>query len=86
MNKDLRFFAYYAALQMIKEDLNVPDLFVIIKEIFTIDREFYLKYIIEHMFHLKPANSIIVCQIFLSYMKIFVILHKFLLQFIAKKF
>ena len=43
MNKDLRFFAHYAALQLVIEGSNIPDLIDIINEMFDTDRRISFK-------------------------------------------
>ena len=50
MDESLKFFAHYAALQLVIEGLNIPDAIDIIKEIFDSDRKFLLASLIEDLF------------------------------------
>ena len=63
MNKDLRFFAHYAALQLVVEGSNILSLIGIIEEMFLIDREFRLKSIVERLFTSRLVSVTILHQI-----------------------
>ncbi|CAF3892546.1 unnamed protein product, partial [Rotaria sp. Silwood1] len=65
-DEDLRLFAYYAALMLVIEGADIPDAIDIINEMFVNDSEFCLKNVIQHLFILRPANPIIVRQIFVT--------------------
>jgi hypothetical protein len=69
MNKDLRFFAHYAALQLVVQGSNIPNLIDIIEEIFLIDHEFRLKSVVECLF-ISPLVNLTILH------KILVILHR----------
>jgi hypothetical protein len=54
--KTLVFFALYAALQLITEGSDIPDLTDIINEMVDIDSEFRLKLIVNHLLGSQFAN------------------------------
>jgi hypothetical protein len=64
MDKDLKFFAYYAALQLIIEGSNIPDLIDVIREMVLIDSIFHMMIIfINRLFNSALVNSFVLSQI-----------------------
>lgn len=63
MNEDLKFFAHYAALQLVLEGSNIPCLIDIIEEMFLVDREFRLKSVVERLFISRSASLTMLNQI-----------------------
>jgi hypothetical protein len=66
MNKDLIFFAQYAALQLTIEGNNVPDLIDIINNMFNSDTELDLPYFIERLFNSRYVKSNTIRQIIIG--------------------
>ncbi|CAF4316966.1 unnamed protein product [Rotaria sp. Silwood2] len=66
MNKVLKVFAHYAALQLFIEDSNIPDLIDIINEMFYMDNKFIWESIIEKLINSSLVNSSIVRQILIT--------------------
>ncbi|CAF3857852.1 unnamed protein product, partial [Rotaria sp. Silwood1] len=66
MNKLLKVFAHYAALQLFIEDSNIPDLIDIINEMFYMDNKFIWASIIENLINSPLVNSSIVRQILIT--------------------
>ncbi|CAF2833543.1 unnamed protein product [Rotaria sp. Silwood2] len=64
MDKDLRYFAYYTALTLVKEGSNSPNLIEIIKKTLVINTKFHLKNIITDLFYVRPVNPTIFRQVF----------------------
>jgi hypothetical protein len=63
MDKYLRFFGHYAALQLIIKGSNIPDLIDIINEMFIIDSEFCLKSHVERILLSLLVDLTVVRQI-----------------------
>jgi len=85
MDQDLRFFAQYAALQLVKEGLYVPNSIDIIKEIFDTDRRFLLKFIVEELFGSSHVDSNAFRQILSTLHKNVVYFSKISLRFYSQK-
>ncbi|CAF3757686.1 unnamed protein product [Rotaria sordida] len=66
MDKVLKVFAYYAALQLFIEGSNIPDLIDIINEIFYNNDKFNWKSIVENLISSRLVNSNIVRQILIA--------------------
>lgn len=62
-NKVLKFFALYAALQMLIENSNNSNLIVIIKQICDIDNGFHLKSIVERLINSTLVNVNVISEI-----------------------
>ncbi|CAF4714216.1 unnamed protein product [Rotaria sp. Silwood2] len=62
-DKDWRFFRHFTALQLVMDGSNTPQLIDIINEIFTIDRDFRLRYIVEQLFTSQHINITVLRQI-----------------------
>ncbi|UJR07320.1 hypothetical protein I4U23_011607 [Adineta vaga] len=64
MDKNLRMLAYYAALILVRDGLNVLNLNEILNEFFTNDTEFDLKLIIQDLFYVPPKNPSLLREVF----------------------
>ena len=60
---DWRFFRYFVALQLVIEGSDTPQLIEIINEIFTIDKDFRLRCIVEQLFTSQLADVTVLRQI-----------------------
>jgi hypothetical protein len=58
MDRDLRYFAHYAALQLTIEGSNIPDLIDIINELLDIDKEFRFISLVERLFKSELVDLI----------------------------
>ncbi|UJR19488.1 hypothetical protein I4U23_022617 [Adineta vaga] len=65
-HKDLNFFAHYAALQLVAEGSNTPDLIRIIEEIFSVDSTSRLRHVVKRLFISQYADSTAVRQILIT--------------------
>jgi hypothetical protein len=50
MNKELRFYTYYAAFILVTEGFDLPNLIEIINQMLVVDSEFHLKNVIRNLF------------------------------------
>lgn len=66
MNKDFKIFASYAALQLIIKGSQIPGLADIITEMFYIDKEYRLRYMIGCLFSSRSIDLIALRQILVS--------------------
>jgi hypothetical protein len=65
-DKELRFFRYFAALQLVIEGSNIPQLIDIINEIFITDRDFRLQSIVTQLFSAQLADVTLLQQILMK--------------------
>ncbi|CAF4897943.1 unnamed protein product [Rotaria sp. Silwood1] len=55
-DKDLKYFAYYAAFLFVKQSVDIPNLIEIVNEALLNDVEFHLQPFIRELFPSRPAN------------------------------
>ncbi|CAF3582210.1 unnamed protein product [Rotaria sp. Silwood1] len=62
-DKDWRFFRHFAALQLVIDGSNTSQLIDIINEVFTIDKDFRLRYIVPQLFISQLVDVTVLRQI-----------------------